>query len=160
MEVIEMDLMQAQIGELTTEVTAANNKIAKMPSIPTPEDTDAGKVIKVSETGEYELGTAGGNLNITMTFEDHTPVFDKTYNEIYNAITTGKAIFVNYTDLSVSHDQIVSTSFGENIIYMSGPITMSVGENSCDLSYAEYTITNEEVVTFTEIFSGTITTSE
>lgn len=100
METIEMDLMQAQIGELATEVSANKSKIAKIPAIPTPEDTDAGKVIKVSNTGAYELGAGGGGGSGILLIggswnNDHTVfTFDKTANEINTAIASGSIAFV------------------------------------------------------------------
>ena len=54
METIEMDLMQAQIGELTTEVTSVSGRVKKL------EDNGGGgggglQVIEILSTSDYDL---------------------------------------------------------------------------------------------------------
>ena len=58
METIEMDLMQAQIGELTTELAALKMAVQKLQQngvVPKATADEAGYMIIVNNDGDYEL---------------------------------------------------------------------------------------------------------
>lgn len=58
MELVNVDLMQAQIGELTTELTALKMAVQKLQqngAVPKATADEAGYMIIVNNDGDYEL---------------------------------------------------------------------------------------------------------
>lgn len=62
------------ISELSDEVKKLKANVKSIVSVPTPETTDAGKLVGVNEDGEYELIEApsggGGSYNLLAEYED------------------------------------------------------------------------------------------
>ena len=81
--------------------------------IPEYAEADAGKVLKVAEGGEsLEWGAAGGGGGgitlIPMLLDDQTgvPYLDKTWSEIYIAMSTTGCIIKDPSDALTSIDQV------------------------------------------------------
>ena len=68
----------------TSEIIA---KIDSMPAIPTPEESDAGKVIKVNDNGDYSLAPDSGTVLPVPTSEDVGKVVKVDSNEDYTLAT-------------------------------------------------------------------------
>lgn len=71
--------------------------------LPVPRETDEGKVVTVSENGNYELAEASGsgNLIVTLRYEidenEHSYMIgDKTWNQIYDAHVAGRTCIVDF----------------------------------------------------------------
>ena len=82
----DTNIRRDKINEIIDEV----NDIA---SIPSPAAADAGKVIKVSGEGSYELAQDAGAKELTVTLSSNFTA-DKTYTEILTALNSGDIVKV------------------------------------------------------------------
>lgn len=76
-------------------------------SIPTPTVEDAGKVLAVSDEGQYELANSGGGT-APLIVNVNGDTLDKTWQEIHDAFVGGQTIIVHYHDDNLESDALVS----------------------------------------------------
>lgn len=82
----DTNIRRDKINEIIDEV----NDIA---SIPSPSAADAGKVVKVSGEGSYELAQDAGAKELIVTLSSNFTA-DKTYTEILTALNSGDIVKV------------------------------------------------------------------
>ena len=100
LDTIEMDLMQAQIGELTAELTGAQERLKKL------EEGGAG-------------GGGGGDGEIiicNVTGTPSNPVADIAFSELRTAIEQGKTVLfrVTATDIPSNIPILIPARIGES----------------------------------------------
>lgn len=102
----DTNIRRDKINEIIDEV----NDIA---SIPSPSAADAGKVVKVSGEGSYELAQDAGAKELIVTLSSDFTA-DKTYNEILAALNNGDIVkLVTWSEMNY----IFSGTFADRICF-------------------------------------------
>lgn len=137
METIEMDLMQAQIGELTTEVSSVSGRVKKL------EDNGGGGNATIPEASYYIFGavTAGIKLNNVNDYENIT-CFKITVNG-----ETSMYVFVNGSVLMENCD--MSSEFNAPFKYNDDGTTTLVTGTKNVIILSAYSISYSSPPTIT-----------
>lgn len=95
----------ADAGKVLTVDSEGDYELSAVPTeVPTPVVADAGKVLTVDSEGDYELATPESQIMIVnvsaitpITTTEFQGTADKTYTEIYNALSAGIPVFFKAT---------------------------------------------------------------
>lgn len=89
------NLKSESASEYVNSIKQGNAVISLKDSrIPDSAIADAGKVVKVADDGSYELGEAGGGLNVIQFGSFGSGWTDKTVSELYEAVNETDGVYI------------------------------------------------------------------